>query len=856
MPVDGPTIRMMRRRIACSLVCLACAITVASEADASDPLLEMVSPMRWRTELLPEAGEELDLPEYFGPADRARAYLHAGRYKRANYELSADETDPAERGLIAAEANLLLGRHVEASEALADLADPHAAVLFARIDLARGDFAGAARRLDEHLQQHPDSIDAHRWRAHVAEVEGDLEVAIAQYRWFADQRFLEAWASDPDDRRFESAEDVVNIAAALDRFATLTGEYRTDPSLHDAILAMFVRAYDVIDRDYWPARLAAARFAYERSDKKVAAEELEAVLAANPRSPEALALLGALSLDQYDFAQAAAAATALRAIDAEAREADVLDARNLLLQRQPLKAQPFVERLLARRAEDVEALGLKAAIHAVRLEEPELAQTLARIEAIDPGNASAYFDVGEQLSNLRQYPRAEEMLREAVARAPWWTKPRNALGLLLTQSGDEAGAVRELQAAREYDPFNAETSNYLALLNELVDYDQLPTEHFLIQFDEARDPLAAELFAEYLDEMKEDVSRIYRWSPAEKTRIQIFPTHDRFSVRVAGDPFVGTVGACTGPVIAMVTPRDHAETLGAYDWAQVVRHEFTHTITLGRTNNRIPHWMTEGLAVREEHVPVRQEWLELLSMAYAKQELFPVAELTWGFVRPRKPTDRSLAYAQSWLVCEYLVERWGEEKLHALLDAFGEGKQEAEVFRTVLEVELAQFDADFRERMSRHMREWGRLPEQAEAYESSVREGELAIKRRDFPAAITAFEQARRLRPMDEQPMRRLAGLYLAKDTLDEPNGLAMLLALHERTDKDNRFAKRVARLLLDRGEHAKAQSLAYDAVQIGPYDRAAHELLREAAQAAGDAETVNKQERRLALLATFEQPE
>ena len=60
------------------------------------------------------------------------------------------------------------------------------------------------------------------------------------------------------------------------------------------------------------------------------------------RSPEAIALLGHVSLDSYDFGQAGRAAIALRAINPDSREADLLDARSLLLQRQPLKAQPFV----------------------------------------------------------------------------------------------------------------------------------------------------------------------------------------------------------------------------------------------------------------------------------------------------------------------------------------------------------------------------------------------------------------------------------------------------------------------------------------------------------------------------------
>ena len=82
----------------------------------------------------------------------------------------------------------------------------------------------------------------------------------------------------------------------------------------------------------------------------------------------------------------------------------------------------------------------------------ELVLSLGRmtaIRAIDPDNAAAYYTVGSHLSGLRQYPRAEEMLRTAIARAPWWMHPRNTLGLLLTQSGDEDGAIRELALARE-----------------------------------------------------------------------------------------------------------------------------------------------------------------------------------------------------------------------------------------------------------------------------------------------------------------------------------------------------------------------------------------------------------------------
>ena len=110
-----------------------------------DPLLDSAAPMRWRAALLPEEGAELELPEYYGPLDRARAYVHAGRYKRAIHELTGKDAPDAEAGLVLAEANLRLGRYDEAAAAVDDPAEPAAVVMAARIEMERGQPAKAAR---------------------------------------------------------------------------------------------------------------------------------------------------------------------------------------------------------------------------------------------------------------------------------------------------------------------------------------------------------------------------------------------------------------------------------------------------------------------------------------------------------------------------------------------------------------------------------------------------------------------------------------------------------------------------------------------------------------------------------------
>src|SRR5205814_3292824 len=115
-----------------------------------------------------------------------------------------------------------------------------------------------------------------------------------------------------------------------------------------------------------------------------------------------------------------------------------------------------------------EALGLLAATWSLQLEDAKSADTLKHVEKLDPDNATAYFEVGEQLGAMRQYPRAATKYKVAIERAPWWTAPRNGLGLLYTQSGDEDDAKTTLDAAHQLDPFNVATTNYLRLLDDMA----------------------------------------------------------------------------------------------------------------------------------------------------------------------------------------------------------------------------------------------------------------------------------------------------------------------------------------------------------------------------------------------------
>ncbi len=96
------------------------------------------------------------------------------------------------------------------------------------------------------------------------------------------------------------------------------------------------------------------------------------------------------------------------------------------------------------------------------------------------------------------------------------------------------------------------------------------------------------------------------------------------------------------------------------------------------TDKKVPFWFTEGLSVHLEEFPRGLLWDQNLVAAHVDGELVPVDSLTLAFTRPRDFDQRLLAYHESGLIIDDLVERRGWKVIPALLRAFGEGKSLAE----------------------------------------------------------------------------------------------------------------------------------------------------------------------------------
>ncbi len=832
------------------------AVTIAR----ADEFSRNSAPHRWVEKTLPEKLPALKYPKYYRDLDKARALAFAGRYRQALAQLSTvAKGDPAE---IATIRGMCLRVTGDRDAALKVLTDPDIAnnvrvlVERARVLEDLGRTNDAAALLKEAADKNPESILARFNFGMISEATGDMSTARQQYQWIHD-KYWDKWTQE-GPAAFEDAEEVTLMGRGLDRHFTLQMGYQSIPGLENIILKIFTQAYDIIDTQYWPAHLAAAEYLVARDNEKDAVAELKAVGQQNPADIRTLQLLGEMALGKYDFDRTEACIEFMRDVDPQCPAAAVLEVRDLLQQRRAKDALAVASQLVEKRPQDVEILSLKAACYALQLNDKAVRGILDQIESMDKNNASAYYEVASQLGAMRQYVRAADMYKIAVERAPWLTDARNGLGLLYTQWGEESKAREVLEAASVLDPYNRRTHNYLILLDQTAKMPKLVSSkgNFIISADPAEAPILSQYMADYLETIHADVCRHFevdklfgKLALPETTTIQVFPRHDEFSVRTTGTPWIGTVGAAMGKNIAMVSPRNAANTFGTYNWATVLRHEYTHTITLAITDNRIAHWMTEGLAVEEERNPIRWEWVPMLLQAVRKHELFTMDQLTWAFVRPKRPQDRTLAYAESAWICEYIEEKWDHDHIQRMLAGFREGKEQDQVFQEVLGQNLDDFAKDFFKWCDARVATWGYDPKTSATVAGLRSAAEILITDRKYKEAVPIWEKIVALRPVDALPHQRLAFLYMQDECKDTPKAIEHLLRLHQVSLKDNAYAKRIARLYRDEGDLANAGRYALESIYISPFDAEAHDLRLEIARLANDKPAVEREEKVIPLL-------
>lgn len=634
----------------------------------------------------------------------ARECLLRGNYERAAAlydEMGKKDADAVSAACGRADVDLQTGDYTTGIERLQKVKGDrvpawHTALAALLVETGQYDKAidhlQSALRLDE--SWHPARLRL----GELQELLGRTSTARDTYQAFEDAM---TGTSLPD-----RAEDLTALGRGFYRYSTLTRHADIVQRTRHVLTGVFQESFDFVDSLYWPARLAAAELLLEKHQASEAKEDFDAVLKQNPRAADAMVGLGTIALENWEFDDVQRQIDAALKVNPSSVAARVLLARMRMTERKYADAATAATDALKTNPNSIEALSVLAAA-TLRIGDTAASKAAEdRVRKINPTPALLHQELGVWLAAGRQYPDAEAHFKKAVEFAPTWSEPPTSLGQLYMDTGEEALARRSLESAFALDSFNRHTHNVLELLDSLDKFTRLETEHFIIKYNAKEDAVVVPFLAESLEATYPVVCGHFDFHPAKKTIIEMFPDHMGFSVRITGRPFIATVGACTGRVIAFTAPRGRPP-FGRFNWASVLRHEFTHTITLGVTENRIPHWMTEGLAVHEEPHPRRWDVQLMLCTALRTGQLFNLESIDWGFMRPRKPNDRQLAYAQSEWMVEYITMRWGSKAITDLLRAFRERKTQPTAFTEVLKIDPPSFTRDFNTWAAEQVAKWG-----------------------------------------------------------------------------------------------------------------------------------------------------
>ena len=514
-------------------------------------------------------------------------------------------------------------------------------------------------------------------------------------------------------------------------------------------------------KDYWPAEYEAGRLFLEKFNYAQAARAFDKALAINPRAAEVLVNKGIAALERYEIEAADLLADQALRINPHLTAALRLKADVHLVAGEPEEALKVLEAARSVNPREEATLARLAACYFLNDKDADFQAVIKEAVKQNPKPGFFYAELGKRLDERKHYPEAEKFYRQALKLRPNLTAPRNQLGLLYMRLGQEEDARTTLEEAAKTDPFNVRVVNSLKVLDHLEDYASLQTEHFVLRFDPKRDKVLGRFMAKYLEKVYGELAELFQFRPQGPFLIEVFNNHDMFSGRVLALPDLHTVGACTGRMVAMVSPRDKAQRIvKPFNWARVLRHELVHVFNLEQTGFKVPHWFTEGLAVGNEGFPISPLWHQLLRKRLGSGELFNLDNINLGFIRPASGEDWQLAYLQSQQYVEYLKAAHGKERIGDMLKAYADGLTTDAALEKYCKVPKADFEKGYRRHLEQLSEKFtGKAPKKV----LSFKELETALAKEPDNPDLCAQLADRFLLLGDRQEAKRLADRAAAK---------------------------------------------------------------------------------------------
>lgn len=760
----------------------------------------------------------------------------------------------------------LRGNYAEAAETYVELVKKPATRAAASIGLSRayqsqGEWEKAQEAVDGALKDSPKNADLLARRAELLHLRGQWgaaeKVALTALEQSEDH-FLARWVLGitlRDQGNFEKADDAFRWFIRTYSKRSEDDKEITDPDelllvglagLERARMHNIEDQYEFIlnevfkeavknDKLFWLAEHETGSLFAEKHNNAAASRAFDRALAINPRAAETLVGKGNAALQRFEIKDAEQFADQALTINPRLPEALRLKADTHLFGGEIAPAMKVLNVARDVNTNEEPTLARVAACLKAVKKEAEFTALVKQVFKNNPKPAVFFNELAENMEQRKFYEDAETYYKQAMEYNPNLPWPQSGLGMLYMRQGREDEARKVLDSAFKFDSFNVRVSNTLKVLDHLNAYDTIKTEHFLLRHDPKHDKVLANFMAKYLEDIYKELADKFDYRPKRPILIEVFNKHEMFSGRVVALPDLHTIGACTGTLVAMVSPQDKSKIIAKpFNWNRVIRHELVHVFNLEQTKQQVPHWFTEGLAVTYEGLGTPPQWNALLEDKMKANELLNLDNILLAFVRPRSPDQWQQAYLQSTLYVDYLTKTHGDKSIGKMLAGFAEGLSTEGALKKAVGVTKEEFEKGYRAFLEEHVKKLaGDRPAKTltfkalkEAVEKNPEDADLTAQLADRYYSTGDKKRARELADKTltlkrDHPLGAYVKAMLLNDSGDSDIALSLLESVATEACKEVKTHRLLGRMYFESKKFAEAAKAYERCRALEPHETA-----------------------------------
>lgn len=281
----------------------------------------------------------------------------------------------------------------------------------------------------------------------------------------------------------------------------------------------------------------------------------------------------------------------------------------------------------------------------------------------DNGNPSGKFNINFDIDTQKEYVPPGVRLRY------YWT--------LLDQNGNS---------------FDTDSQEF-TLKDERFAFRELTSGLVTVRWYEGSDSFGKAVLDKAVATM-DKLSQLYGIKASSPINIHIYPNQQAFYQALPPNTgeFVGGQAYIEYGAISLLIEPNNLKEVG-----RSVPHEISHLVVYQATKNpynRPPLWLDEGLAVNNQD-QVEGFLTEAFQRGFDKRSLQPLRTISGRF-----PSDSQLfyqSYGESVSVVQYILKKYGQEKMGQLLNIFKDGTSYDDALKTVLGVTTNELDRQWKE---------------------------------------------------------------------------------------------------------------------------------------------------------------